>query len=137
MRSKKPILLIEDDLIDVMTVNRVFDELNIKNDIIHKQNGEEAIKYLQSNNHESPCIILLDLNMPVMNGIEFLEEAKNDDELKKIPVIVLTTSNDERDVAESYELGAAGYMIKTAEYRDFVSTIKEIESYWTLSELPD
>lgn len=137
MRSNKTVLLVEDDLVDVMTVNRAFNDLDITNDIVHRRNGEEAIKFLKSEDMESPCIILLDLNMPKMNGIEFLQEAKNDPELKKIPVVVLTTSNDDRDKMESYKLGVAGYMLKSAEYKEFVDTIKEINKYWTLSELPD
>lgn len=137
MNTNKSILLVEDDLVDVMTVNRAFNDLNIKNDLIHKPNGEEAIEYLKSENVEKPGIILLDLNMPRMNGIEFLQEAKSDPQLRKIPVVVLTTSNDDRDKTETYKLGVAGYILKATEYRDFVSTIEEINQYWSLSELPE
>lgn len=137
MRSNKAVLLVEDDLVDVMTVNRAFNDLAIPNSLIHRRNGEEAIDFLRSGNSDKPCIILLDLNMPKMNGIEFLQEAKKDPELKKIPVVVLTTSNDSRDKLESYKLGVAGYMLKSTEYQEFVDTIKEINKYWTLSELPD
>ena len=84
-----------------------------------------------------PCIILLDLNTPRMNGIEFLKIIKNDKKYKKIPVIVLTTSREERDKVDSFELGVAGYMVKPVDYLQFVEVIKTIHLYWTLSELPE
>jgi DNA-binding NarL/FixJ family response regulator len=75
--------------------------------------------------------------MPRMNGIEFLKAAKADDKLKRIPVVVLTTSKEERDKIESFKLGVAGYMLKCIDYKEFVELIKAISLYWTLSELPD
>ncbi|MHC4538618.1 MAG: response regulator [Planctomycetota bacterium] len=83
-----------------------------------------------------PCVILLDLNMPKMSGTEFLRIVKADDTLKTIPVIVFTTSSTEQDIAESFELGAAGYMVKSIDYGKFIDTIKTIDLYWTLSKLP-
>jgi len=79
---------------------------------------------------------LLDLNMPKMNGTEFLKIVKKDELLKKIPVVVLTTSSQQQDVVESFKLGAAGYMVKSVDYGKFVETIRTINLYWTLSELP-
>jgi len=136
MRSSKPILLIEDDNVDVMTVERVFRDLKIANQLVSTSNGEQALEYLRANGNKKPCVILLDLNMPKMNGTEFLKIIKTDESLKKIPVVVLTTSSQQRDVVESFKLGAAGYMVKSVDYGKFVETIRTINLYWTLSELP-
>jgi CheY-like chemotaxis protein len=136
MRSSKPILLIEDDNVDVMTVERVFRDLKIANQLVSTSNGEQALEYLRTNSNKKPCVILLDLNMPKMNGTEFLKIVKKDESLKKIPVVVLTTSSQQQDVVESFKLGAAGYMVKSVDYGKFVETIRTINLYWTLSELP-
>jgi len=136
MRSSKPILLIEDDNVDVMTVERVFRDLKIANQLVSTSNGEQALEYLRTNGNKKPCVILLDLNMPKMNGTEFLKIVKTDESLKKIPVVVLTTSSQQQDVVESFKLGAAGYMVKSVDYGKFVETIRTINLYWTLSELP-
>jgi len=137
LRSKKPILLIEDDLIDRMTVERALKEIRVTNRLDFMGNGEEALDFLRDPTNEKPGIILLDLNMPKMNGIDFLKIAKQDPALKRIPVIVLTTSKDERDRVDSFNLGVAGYMIKPVDYMQFVEVVKAIDLYWTLSELPD
>ena len=136
MRSKKPILLVEGDTVDVMTVKRAFVEIHVSNRVEVVGNGEEALKYLRDENNEKPCIILLDLNMPRMNGIEFLEVAKHNDLLKMIPVVVLTTSKEEQDKVDSFKLSVAGYMIKPVDYQQFVEVMRTINIYWTLSELP-
>jgi CheY-like chemotaxis protein len=137
MRTLKPVLLIEDDHVDAMTVKRAFTDLKVTNPLIHKLNGEEALEYLRGEGGQKPCAILLDLNMPKMNGIEFLKIAKTDDELKKIPVIVLTTSKSDEDRVETFGLSVAGYMIKPTDYKKFMETIRVIDLYWTLSELPE
>jgi CheY-like chemotaxis protein len=137
MRNGKPILLVEDDTIDAMTVKRAFKELKVNNPLAHALNGEEALAQLQHEESEAPCVILLDLNMPKMNGVEFLKIAKDDPSLKMIPVVVLTTSNEERDIVESFKLGVAGYIVKPVDYRKFVEAIRTIDLYWTLSELPN
>jgi CheY-like chemotaxis protein len=136
MRSSKPILLVEDDNVDVMTVKRALKDLKVTNELVCRPNGEEALDYLKDASGEKrPCIILLDLNMPKMNGIEFLEVIKADSTLKGVPVVVLTTSENEEDRSDSFRLGAAGYMIKPADYEKFVGTIRTVDLYWTLSEL--
>ncbi len=137
MRSSKPILLVEDDKVDAMTVTRALKEINVTNRLDITNNGEEALAFLRNLEHEKPGIILLDLNMPKMNGIEFLQVAKNDTDLKKIPVVVLTTSKEEQDKVDSFNLGVAGYMIKPVDYLQFVEVVRTIDLYWTLSELPD
>jgi len=137
MNPKKPILLVEDDLVDQMTVKRCFKELNISNRLIIANNGEEALFYLNDKKYQKPAIILLDINMPKMNGIEFLGIIKNDDELKKLPVIVLSTSKADSDWVDSFNLGVAGYMVKPMDYKKFIDVIKTIHMYWSLSELPE
>ncbi|MEE8552663.1 MAG: response regulator, partial [Desulfobacterales bacterium] len=98
--------------------------------------GEEALSHLRNSANRRPCIILLDLNMPKMNGIEFLKVKKQDEMMRSIPTVVLTTSREEQDKVNSFNLGVAGYMIKPVEYRKFVVVAKTIDIYWTLSELP-
>lgn len=138
MREKdRPILLVEDDKIDAMTVKRALKELRVRNPLTVVQNGEEALKYLSKSDTVKPCIILLDLNMPKMNGIEFLKALKKDSQLKRIPVLVLTTSMEEDDKLNTFELGIAGYMIKPVDYHDFVEIVRTIDLYWTLSEFPE
>ncbi len=135
--TSKPILLVEDDQVDAMTVRRALRELHVLNRVEHAENGEVALAYLQDAHQERPCIILLDLNMPVMSGSEFLQIIKQHPELRRIPVVVLTTSEEQRDKIESFDLGVAGYMRKPVDYRKFVETIRSIDAYWTVSELPD
>ena len=137
MHKSRPLLLVEDDQIDARTVRRALEELGVADSMVHLTNGEEAMDYLRSAVNETPCLILLDLNMPRMNGAEFLKIAKADEHLKKIPVIVLTTSNEERDVIESFRLSVAGYIIKPVDYKKFVEAIRTIDLYWTLSEMPE
>jgi CheY-like chemotaxis protein len=136
MRSSRPILLVEDDSVDVMTVKRALKDLSVTNQLVPMGDGEAALDYLQSHGGVRPCVILLDLNMPRMNGTEFLKIIKMDEALKMIPVVVFTTSNTEQDIAKSFELGAAGYMVKSVDYDKFIETIKVIDLYWTLSKLP-
>ncbi len=137
MRDSRPILLVEDDTVDAMTVRRAFRDLNMTNLLAHAVNGEEALALLQKGTGDKPCLILLDLNMPKMNGIEFLEIIKADAGLKRIPVVVLTTSSEERDIVESFRLSVAGYIIKPVDYLNFVEVVRTINLYWTLSEMPD
>ncbi len=132
MHNSKPILLVEDDKIDAMTVRRALKDLKVTNQLVHTVNGEEALKYLQSESNKRPCVILLDLNLPKLNGLEFLEIEKEDKELKKIPVVALTTSKEEPDIEASFELGVAGYIVKPVDYEKFVEAIRVLELYWTL-----
>jgi len=137
MRSSKPILLVEDDQVDAMTVKRALKEIKVTNQLDIVGNGEEALSFLRNPENEKPGIILLDLNMPKMNGIEFLKIAKKDKTLKRIPVVVLTTSKEEQDKVNSFNFGVAGYMLKPVDYTKFVEVVRTIDMYWTLSELPD
>ena len=130
-------MFVEDDREDAMTVGPALKDLKVTNRLIHAVNGEEALEYLKSESNKKLCVILLDLKMPKMNGIEFLKIAKADEGLKKIPVVMLTTSKQEQDVVESFKLGVAGYIVKPADYKKFVEAIRTINLYWTLSELPN
>lgn len=132
----KAILLIDDDQVDAMTVRRALKELHVTNRLEHVENGEEALAFLSDPAKDRPCLILLDLNMPVMNGIEFLQAVKAVPELKCIPVVVLTTSDEQKDKLESFNLGVAGYMRKPVDYPQFVEIIRTIDAYWTISESP-
>jgi CheY-like chemotaxis protein len=136
MNDKQTILLVEDDEIDIKSVKRAFDELHITNPLNVTHNGEEALEYLKDGKNKKPGLILLDLRMPRMDGIEFLKVMKKEDELKIIPVVVLTTSKEEEDKIESFNLGIAGYMMKPVSYIDLVEVIRTIKMYWTLSESP-
>lgn len=136
MRSSKPILLVEDDNIDAMTVKRALKDLRVPNPLVHQINGEEALKYLRNNGDQLPCVILLDLNMPKMNGVEFLKAVKTDVYLRQIPVIVLTTSKEDRDKVETFQFSVAGYIVKPTDYKRFVEAIRTLDLYWSLSELP-
>lgn len=128
------ILLIEDDMIEVMKLNRTIATLQLKHNIIEANNGEEALKILQKK-EELPDIILLDLNMPKINGIEFLNILKKDDTLRYIPTIILTTSNNQNDLLECYKIGIAGYVLKPLKYEDYVSKIEKLLAYWSINEL--
>ncbi|MCF8323051.1 MAG: response regulator [Flavobacterium sp.] len=128
------ILLIEDDAIEVMKFNRVLSTLGLKHKIIEANNGEEALETLKVKNIV-PDIIILDLNMPKINGIEFLQILKNDNFLKYIPSIILTTSNNHKDVLECYKIGIAGYVLKPLKYEDYVDRIKKMLEYWSSNEL--
>jgi len=134
--NNKPILLVEDDQVDIMTVSRAMREIHVTNPVVSLENGEDALDYLRDPDSTVPCIILLDLNMPIMNGIEFLQVVKHDARLKRIPVVVLTTSREQQDKLDSFDLGVAGYMAKPVDYRQFVEVMRTIDAYWTISEMP-
>ncbi len=136
MRSFRPILLVDDDNAEMITVKRALNELNIHNELVHHLDGENALNYLRNNANKGPCVILLDLNMPKMKGVDFLAAVKADEELRQIPVIILTVSNDEDDQAKCFDLCAAGYVVKPATYEEFLKAMNALDAYWTLSELP-
>lgn len=136
MKKVKPILLIEDDRVDVMTIKRAMKEAKLTSRLDVAGNGEEALKYLREVKNEQPYLIISDINMPKMNGIEFLKILKQDGALKKIPVMILTTSKEEQDRVESFNLSVAGYMVKPVDYHQFVELVKIMDNYWALSELP-
>lgn len=136
MLNSKPILLVEDDEVDQMTVERALTDLSVRTQLVPTRNGTEALAYLKNRTNKKPCLILLDWNMPEMNGQEFLTIIKADDKLKKIPVIIHSTSAAREDINKGFELGAAGYMVKSHDYEKSKNTIRAIGRYWTLCEQP-
>tara|TARA_B100000809_G_scaffold67935_1_gene65089 strand:- start:6822 stop:7235 length:414 start_codon:yes stop_codon:yes gene_type:complete len=134
MNKKLKILLIEDDAIEIMKLNRAISSLKKEHQIVEANNGEDALTILKKK-ELIPDIILLDLNMPKINGIEFLSILKNDDQLKYIPTIILTTSNNKKDLLACYKIGIAGYITKPLKYNDYVSRIDVLLSYWSINEL--
>jgi CheY-like chemotaxis protein len=131
------ILLVEDDEVDVMNVRRAFKKNNIANPLFLAENGLDALEQLRNGAiPRDRRIILLDLNMPKMNGIEFLRELRRDPDLNLTPVIVLTTSNDERDRIEAYNLNVAGYILKPVTFGNFCEVMAALNKYWALVELP-
>jgi CheY-like chemotaxis protein len=135
MKGSQPILLVEDDKVDAMAVKRAVKELKIANELTIVGDGEKALEFLQDGSNARPCLILTDINMPRMNGIELLRALKADPELRLIPVVVLTTSKEEQDKLDSFDLGVAGYMLKPADYLKFVELIRAVDCYWTISEI--
>lgn len=142
MKKGAPILLVEDDVVDVKTVQRAFSENGISNPLYVAGNGEEALGFLRNEGEHSdkakapmPGIILLDLNMPVMGGLEFLKIVKGDEQLRRIPVIVLTTSKEDSDMIQSYNLSVAGYIVKPVEFEKFIEVVKTIKLYWNTCEI--
>ena len=134
-------LLVDDDEVDVMTVKRAFKKNNITSPLYVATNGIEALALLRGN--EMPKLlpgqrrlILLDLNMPKMGGIEFLRELRADPNLRPLPVIVLTTSNEDKDKVEAYKFNVAGYILKPVTFTKFVEAMGTLNKYWMINELP-
>ncbi len=136
------ILLVEDDEVDVMNVRRAFKKYKITNPLFVAGNGLEALSMLRSQNGQPPQVpenrrlILLDLNMPKMNGLEFLHEIRKDEHLRRTPVIVLTTSDEDRDRIEAYDLNVAGYILKPVTFVNFAEVMVALNKYWALCEMP-
>jgi|SaaInlV_165m_DNA_1040744.scaffolds.fasta_scaffold27099_3 CheY-like chemotaxis protein len=136
------ILLVDDSDDDVFLIKGLFEDAHLLNILYCVEDGEKAIKYLNQEDEfkdsESPGLILLDVNMPIKGGFEVLKEIKQNEKLKHIPVIMLTTSNREEDIMQSYESGASSYIRKPVDFSDFSKVIKGFEVYWTLvSKLPE
>jgi CheY-like chemotaxis protein len=131
------ILLVEDDQVDVMNVQRAFRKNNISNPLWIAGNGVEALDKLRSGEiPQSRLLVVLDLNMPRMNGVEFLRHLRADSELRHLPVVVLTTSDDERDRLEAYHLNVAGYIVKPVTFVKFCDAMATLNKYWSLVEMP-
>lgn len=136
------ILLVEDDEVDVMNVKRAFKKYKITNPLYTAGNGLEAIKMLKKQDGkpaevpDTRRLVLLDLNMPKMNGLEFLKKMREDEQLKRTPVIVLTTSDEDRDRIEAYNLNVAGYILKPVTFANFAEVMVALNKYWTLCEMP-
>lgn len=136
MKDGRPILLLEDDEIDVVAIKRALKELRIKNPLVVCENGAKGLEWLRANPNTPPSVILSDIDMPVMNGLEFLDKLKHDPALLKLPVVILSTFSEESDRAKAFNLGVAGYMVKPIDADKYLSILKTITAYWHSSELP-
>jgi two-component system, response regulator len=131
------ILLVEDNQDDAELAIRALKKYNLANNLLHLQDGEEALNFLfQSNVSTIPKIILLDIKMPKVDGIEVLRKIKSDPYRRIIPVVVLTSSREERDIIESYKLGVNAYIVKPVEFDKFVKAVSEIGFFWLLLNQP-
>lgn len=132
------LVLVDDDEIDVMNVRRALDKARVTNPVFVAHNGLEALELLRSDKvPRERRLVLLDLNMPRMNGIEFLRALRDDPDLRSTPVVVLTTSDDERDKVHAFNLNVAGYLLKPVTFLNFVDVMTTLNKYWALVELPE
>lgn len=137
------ILLVEDNLDDAWLTLRALEKKHLANHVFHVKDGEEALDYLFHRgafaNHskcEKPKVIFLDLKLPKINGIEVLKEIKGNDTTKHIPVVVLTSSKEEQDVIDTYELGVNSYIVKPVDFEKFMEAIMELGMYWLILNEP-
>ena len=132
------ILLVEDDDRDVELTMNALEEYNLANEVIVTRDGEEALDYLycrgiyNSRSGDNPAVLLLDLKLPKVDGLEVLRQVKSDDNLKMIPVVVLTSSREEKDLVASYRLGVNAYVVKPVDFHEFVNAIKELGAFWAV-----
>ena len=132
------ILIVEDDPNDVELTLTALDEYNLANEVVITRDGEEALDYLycrgnfKTRSNDSPAVLLLDLKLPKRDGLEVLQQIKSDENLKMIPVVVLTSSNEEKDVVASYKLGVNAYVVKPVDFHEFVNAVKELGVFWAL-----
>src|SRR4030095_3831232 len=136
------ILIVEDDPKDVELTLTALEEYNLANEVVVTRDGEEALDYLycrgsfKMRGGENPAVILLDLKLPKVDGLEVLQQIKADQKLKFIPVVVLTSSREEKDMVTSYKLGVKGYVVKPGDFHEFVNAIKELGVFWALINEP-
>ncbi len=142
MAELKRILLAEDNPKDVELTLTALDEHHLANEVVVVNDGAEALDYLYHRgefamrNGNSPAVILLDLKMPKVDGLEVLRTIKNDDNLKTIPVVILTSSREEKDLIESYKLGVNAYVVKPVDFGDFVEAVKSLGAFWAVVNEP-
>jgi DNA-binding response OmpR family regulator len=136
------ILLVEDDPKDVELTLTALDEYNLANEVVVASDGEQALDYLYSRGKfmrrspENPAVLLLDLKLPKVDGLEILQQIKSDDRLKMIPVVVLTSSREEKDMVASYKMGVNAYVVKPVDFHEFVNAIKELGVFWAVINEP-
>lgn len=134
MGKNLKVLLIEDNLIEIMKMKRTISLLKLEHTIHEAKNGEEALEILEDKS-KFPDVILLDLNMPKMSGIEFLTIIKDSEEFRHIPIVILTTSDNQKDLLKCYKIGISGYVLKPLKYDDYVKKIEVVLNYWSMNEL--
>lgn len=139
MTNQIDILLVEDNESDAELVIRALKKNKVHKELVHLPDGAEALdyvfakgKYLDRDVESTPKIILMDIKMPKVSGLEALDKLKSDDRTKAIPVVMLTSSNEDQDVKKSYTLGANSYIVKPVDFDDFTSAIAQLEKYWLL-----
>lgn len=136
------ILMVEDDPKDVELSMTALEDYNLVNEVVVARDGEEALDYLfcrgkfQDRSSDNPAVILLDLKLPKVDGLEVLREIKSDAKLRLIPVVVLTSSKEEKDMVTSYKLGVNAYVVKPVDFHEFVNAIKELGVFWALINQP-
>jgi DNA-binding response OmpR family regulator len=136
------ILMVEDDPKDVELSLTALEEYNLANEVIVASDGEQALDYLycrgdfQSRDGDNPAVILLDLKLPKVDGLEVLKQVKSDEKLKMIPVVVLTSSKEEKDMVASYKLGVNAYVVKPVDFHEFVNAIRELGAFWAVINEP-
>ena len=132
------ILMVEDDNNDVEMTLAALEEYNLANEVALTRDGEEALDYLycrgkyRSRLNENPAVLLLDLKLPKVDGLEVLRQVKSDEKLKMIPVVVLTSSHEDKDMVASYKLGVNAYVVKPVDFHEFVNAIKELGVFWAV-----
>jgi CheY-like chemotaxis protein len=135
------ILVVDDDRVDIMALKRCFRALGVDNPIVTAGNGLEALALLRGEGGQprlrQPCLVLLDLNMPRMGGLEFLAELRSDPALRRMVVFVMTTSDDEQDRARSFDRNVAGYVLKHRPGQSFQDAVGMLQQYWRIVEFPD
>ena len=136
MLSHEPILLVDDNLSDTENIAKALRATEVKCPLIHMATFEEALVYLSNRENLQPWLIFLGLNEQKSDGLNFLKTIKVDENLRQIPVVIFAFSNEQCNVVKSFELGVAGYMVKSQDVSTLADTIKTIMQYWTLSELP-
>lgn len=136
MSNPIEILLVEDNENDAELTIRSLKKNNLANHLLHLQDGEEAIEYLFNKANNNPKLILLDLKMPKVDGLEVLKRLKGDPEKKTIPVVVLTSSKEERDIIESYHLGVNAYIVKPVEFNKFIDAVSQVGLFWLVLNQP-
>ena len=142
MSSIGRILLVEDDPKDVELTLTALEEYNLANEVVITRDGAEALDYLYCRGShagrpaENPAVLLLDLKLPKVDGLEVLQAIKSDDKLKMTPVVVLTSSREEKDMVRSYQLGVNAYVVKPVDFHEFVNAIKELGVFWAVINEP-
>lgn len=134
MKLELKILLVEDNIIEILKLKRAIENLGMNHEVLEAENGEIALDSIKQE-EINPDIVLLDLNMPKMNGLEFLAKVRNDESMRHLPIIILSTSNNNRDLMEAYKLGVSGYILKPLKYDDYVKKIEYTLQYWSNNEL--
>lgn len=136
-RDDITLFVVEDDEVDFMAIKRSFNKMRIANPIVRATNGEEALNMLKNDDISYPFIMLLDLRMPKLSGIDLLKEIRNDEKLSCTTVFILTSSDNEKDIIETHKLHVAGYFVKDLAGKEFINVVSLLDGYWRIAQLPE